>query len=52
MANAEIIAIIIDLVKEMMVYMLPIIALLAGINYMVTWFMGVVFGHGRKAFRA
>lgn len=51
MANVEIITTIINLVKDMMTYMLPIIALLAGINFMLTWFMSVIFGHGRRAFK-
>lgn len=51
MANAEVITTLISLVQDMMIYMLPIIALLAGLTFMITWFMSVVFGLGRRTFK-
>jgi hypothetical protein len=51
MANEAVITTLIDMIGEMLVYMLPVIAFLAGVTFMVTWFMSVVFGMGRRTFK-
>lgn len=52
MANTEVIATIIELTQDYFTYMIPVIALLAGINFMVTWFMSLTMGLGRRTFKA
>lgn len=51
MASAEVVTTIIDLVKDMLTYMMPIIALMSGIMFCITWFHSVVFGFGRRTFK-
>lgn len=51
MAPAEVVTQIIDMTKDFLTYMLPIIGILAGINFMVSWFMSVTMGLGRRTFR-
>jgi hypothetical protein len=51
MANTDVINTIIGLVQQYFVYMLPIIALLAGITFMVSFLMSVTMGLGRRTFR-
>jgi hypothetical protein len=51
MANAEIIAQIVDIVKDCLTYMMPIIGILAGINFVLTWFHSTVWGMGRRTFK-
>ncbi len=51
MANSEVITTLIDMIGEMLLYLLPVIAFLAGVNFMVTWFMSVVFGMGKRTFK-
>lgn len=51
MANSAVVDLIVSTVTDAMTYMLPIIALLAGINFIVSWFMSVTMGLGRRTFR-
>jgi hypothetical protein len=51
MTNTEVVSAIIGIVTDAMTYMLPIIAILAGINFMVSWLMSVTMGLGRRTFR-
>lgn len=47
MANSEIINLIIQTVADSIHYLLPIIGLLAGLNFIISWLMQVLFGSGR-----
>jgi hypothetical protein len=51
MANTEVITTILDLVKDMLTYMLPVIGVLAGIKFMISWLMSVTLGMGRQTFK-
>lgn len=51
MASTEIVDIIIQLTQEMLVYMLPVIGILAGINFIITWLMSLTLGLGRRTFK-
>jgi hypothetical protein len=51
MANTAVIDTIISLVQQYFVYMLPIIALLSGITFMVSFFMEALLGWGKRTFR-
>jgi hypothetical protein len=51
MASADVVTQIINLVQDFLTYMLPIIAVLAGINFLITWLMSVTMGLGRRTFR-
>lgn len=51
MANTEVITIILQLVSQYFVYMLPIIGVLSGITFMVSFLMSVTMGLGRRTFR-
>lgn len=51
MANSEVVNLIVSTTAEYFVYMLPIIGILAGITFMVSFLMAVTFGMGRRAFK-
>jgi len=51
MASSEIITTIIELVRDMLLYLLPVIALLAGLNYIFGFLLHVTLGQGRRIFR-
>lgn len=51
MASEEIVVKIIEMTSTMLVYMLPVIAILAGINFIVTWLMSITMGLGKRTFR-
>jgi hypothetical protein len=51
MASADVVTQIINMVQDFLTYMLPIIAVLAGINFLITWLMSVTMGLGRRTFR-
>lgn len=51
MANTDVINTIIQLVAEYFTYMLPIVGVLAGITFMVSFFYSVTLGMGRRTFR-
>jgi len=51
MANSDIIDIIITNVADMLVYLLPVIALLSGIIFMVSFLLYITIGLGRRTFR-
>lgn len=51
MASADVVTQIIAIVKDSLTYMLPIIGILAGINFVLTWFMAVTMGMGRRTFK-
>jgi hypothetical protein len=51
MASADMVNLLLSFVGDTMTYMIPIIAVLAGLNFIITWFMSVVFGLGRQSFK-
>jgi len=51
MANSAIIDLIIANVADMLTYMMPIIGLLSGIIFIVSFFLYVTIGLGRRVFR-
>jgi len=51
MANTEVVQIIIDTTASSLLYLLPVIAVLSGINFIVTWLMSITFGLARRSFR-
>ena len=51
MASEEVVLQIIDLTANFLTYMLPVIGILAGINFIVTWLMSITMGLGRRTFR-
>ncbi len=50
MANTEIIDIIIQTTSEFFIYMLPVIGVMSGIVFLVTWLMSITLGLGRRSF--
>jgi len=38
-------------ISEMMVYLLPILGILAGVNLVLTWLMSLTVGLGRRTFK-
>lgn len=44
MANSEVLQLVIDSVSSTIVYMLPIVGFLAGVNFVVGWLMSILFG--------
>lgn len=51
MANTDVINLIISTVADYFTYMLPVIALMAGITFMVSFLMSVTLGMGRRTFK-
>lgn len=51
MASSDVVNLIVSVATDSMTYMLPIIAVLAGINFIVSWLMSVTMGLGRRTFR-
>jgi len=51
MASSEVLNLIIGYAGEAFVYLLPIIAFLAGLNFIVTWIMSLTMGLGKRTFR-
>jgi len=50
MANTEIIDIIIATTAEAVTYMLPVIGVMTGITFIVSWVMSLTVGLGRRVF--
>lgn len=51
MASEELVTLIIELTANMMEYMLPVIAVLSGITFIVSFLMYVTLGLGRRVFK-
>ena len=51
MANTDVVNLIISTTADFFMYMLPIIAVMSGIIFLVTWLMSITIGLGRKTFR-
>jgi hypothetical protein len=51
MASSDVVNLIITTVASYFTYMLPVIAILAGITFMVSFLMSVTMGLGRRTFR-
>jgi hypothetical protein len=51
MANSAIIDLIVETVRDMLIYMLPIIGLLAGLTFVFSFLIAVTIGWGRKTFK-
>ncbi len=51
MANTDLVNLIVSTVSSYFTYMLPIIGILAGISFMVSFLMSVTMGLGRRTFR-
>lgn len=49
MASSEVVNLIIELVSDMLVYLLPVIAVLSGITFIVSFLMNVVMGFARRS---
>ena len=44
MANSEVLDLVIQSVTSTITYMLPVVAFLAGVNFVVGWLMSILFG--------
>ncbi len=51
MANTDVIEIILNMTREYLFYMLPIIAILSGITFIFSMLYSVTLGLGRRTFR-
>jgi len=51
MANTDIIDIILETTADYFIYMLPIIGILAGLNFLFSFLMSVTMGLGKRTFR-
>jgi len=52
MANTDVINLIVSTTASYFTYMLPIIGVLAGLSFLMTFFFSVTMGLGRRTFRA
>jgi len=52
MASADVINVLIATFEDAFIYLLPIIGVLAGINFLVTWIMSITMGLGKRTFGA
>jgi len=51
MTNTEIVGEILLMTKDFLQFMLPIIGIMAGIIFIVTWLMSITVGSGRRTFK-
>jgi hypothetical protein len=51
MASADVVSQILEFAGTSFVYLLPVIGILAGINFIFTWVMSLTMGLGRRTFR-
>lgn len=51
MANSEIINLIVQTTADSLVYMLPIIGIMAGINFIASFLLYVTLGLGKRTFK-
>jgi len=51
MANTDVINLIVSTTASYFTYMLPIIGVLAGISFIVSFFYAVTLGMGRRTFK-
>lgn len=51
MASADVVAQIITMTRDFLAYMLPVIATLAGIGFIISWLMYITVGMGRRVFK-
>lgn len=51
MASGEVVDLIVSTTADFMSYMVPIIAVMAGITFVVSFFMSVTLGMGRRTFK-
>ena len=51
MASSDVVVLIIEFTLSALTYLLPVIAILAGINFIVTWLMSLTMGLGKRTFR-
>jgi len=51
MANEDVVDLVITTVRSMIEYTLPIIGVLAGVTFVLSWLMYILFGLGRRIFR-
>jgi len=51
MTNTEVVTEIITMAADFMTYMLPIIGVLAGLQFILSWLFEILFGAGRRTFR-
>jgi len=50
MASEDMIILIVELTADMMQYMLPIIALLAGLTFIFSFLVSITMGWGKRTF--
>lgn len=51
MTNTEVVTAIVQLFVDMLDFMVPIIGVLAGLSFVLTWITSVTLGAGRRTFR-
>lgn len=51
MANTDLVVMILETASSFFVYMLPVIGILAGLNFVVSWVMSLTMGMGKRTFR-
>lgn len=52
MANTDIVNVIITTTADMIEYLLPIIAIMSGITFILTFLLSVTLGWGNRTFKA
>lgn len=51
MANSDVVNLVVTAVTEMFTYMLPVIAFMTGVVFMVSWLMYITVGIGGRVFK-
>lgn len=51
MTNTEVVSQLVTIFGEFITFMLPIIGLMAGLSFIVTWLMYLTVGIGRRVFK-
>ena len=51
MTNSEVVAEIVSMTQNLLEYMMPVIGVLAGLTFVLSFFFSVTLGMGRRTFR-
>lgn len=51
MADTGVINLILQVAQSYMIYLLPIIGIMSGIIFIITWLMSITLGFGRRTFK-
>lgn len=51
MTNTEVVTLIIELTQDFLIFMLPVIGVLSGISFILTFLFSITMGLGKRTFK-